>query len=54
MTDGTGAAAPVGGMGDLRLGEIIEPISTRGTDYAHHITTRSPGFSDLRTAGHAT
>ena len=26
------------------------PISIRGADYAHHITTCSPSFSDLPTA----
>ena len=25
----------------------VNPISTRGTDYAHQITTGTPGFSDL-------
>ena len=28
----------------------VNPISTRGTDYAHLITTCTPGFSDLPTA----
>ena len=28
----------------------VNPISTRGTDYAHLITTGTPGFSDLPTA----
>ena len=32
------------------LGRFLNPISTRGTDYAHHITTGSTGFSDLPTA----
>ena len=31
----------------------VNPISTRGgADYAHHITTSPPGFSDLATALH--
>ena len=32
------------------FGRSINPISTRGTDYAHLITTGTPGFSDLPTA----
>ena len=28
----------------------VNPISTGVADYAHHITTCSPGFSDLPTA----
>ena len=28
----------------------FNPILTRGADYAHQITTRSPGFSGLCTA----
>ena len=28
----------------------VNPISTRGAHYAHHITTGPPGFSDLPTA----
>ena len=31
-------------------GGAVNPISTRGTDYAHLITTGTPGFSDLPTA----
>ena len=30
----------------------VKPISARGADYAHHSTTRPPGFSDLATALH--
>ena len=26
--------------------QTVNPISTRGTDYAHHSTTSPPGFSD--------
>ena len=28
----------------------INPISVKDADYAHHITTHPPGFSDLPTA----
>ena len=29
--------------------QLLNPISTRGTDYAHLITTGIPGFSNLPT-----
>ena len=32
------------------FGRSVNPISTRGTDYPHLITTGTPGFSDLPTA----
>ena len=32
------------------LGRPVNPISTRGADYAHHITAGTSGFSDLPTA----
>ena len=32
------------------FGQTVNPISTRGADYAHQSTTSSPGFSDLATA----
>ena len=32
------------------FGRSVNPISTRGTDYVHLITTGTPGFSDLPTA----
>ena len=32
------------------FGRSVNPISTRGTDYAHLITTGTPRFSDLQTA----
>ena len=32
------------------FGQTVNPISTRGADYAHHSTTSPPGFSDLGTA----
>ena len=31
------------------FGISVNPISTRGTDYAHLITTGTPRFSDLPT-----
>ena len=34
------------------FGRSVNPISTRGTDYAHLITSGTPGFSDLPTALH--
>ena len=39
-----------GSMAPLDFGRSVNPISTRGTDYAHLITTGTPGFSDLPTA----
>ena len=38
------------GRGFNDFGRSVNPISTRGTDYAHLITTGTPGFSDLPTA----
>ena len=32
------------------FGRSVNPISTRGTDYAHLITSGTPGFSDLPTS----
>ena len=32
------------------FGRSVNPISTRGTDYAHLITTGTTGFSELPTA----
>jgi hypothetical protein len=32
------------------FGRLVNPISTRGADYAHHITAGIPGFSDRPTA----
>ena len=43
---------PGGAMGAMAhpdFGRSVNPISTRGTDYAHLITTGTPGFSDLPT-----
>ena len=34
-------------MAHLDFGRSINPISTRGTDYAHLLTTGTPRFSDL-------
>ena len=39
-----GASAPP------MFGRTVNPISTRGADYAHHSTSSPPGFSDLATA----
>ena len=43
----------VGGWGNVSppvFGQTVNPISTRGADYAHHSTTSPPKFSDLATA----
>ena len=45
---GSGGAG--GAMALTHLGSSVNPISTRGTDYAHLITTGPLGFSDLPTA----
>ena len=39
-----------GAMAPPVFGRSVNPISTRGTDYTHLITTGTPGFSDLPTA----
>jgi len=39
-----------GAMAHPDFGRSVNPISTRGADYAHLITTGTPGFSDLPTA----
>ena len=39
----------VGGQGGLahpEFGSSVNPITTRGTDYAHHITASPPGFEN--------
>ena len=41
---------PGGAMAPPDFGRSVNPISTRGTDYAHLITTGTPGFSNLPTA----
>ena len=38
-----------GGLGAV-FGQTVNPISTRGADYAHHSTTSPLGFLDLATA----
>ena len=45
---------PGGAMAPPVFGRSVNPISTRGADYAHHITAGTPGFSDLPTALHST
>ena len=45
-----GVLATGGAMAPPDFGRSVNPISTRGTDYVHLITTGSPGFSDLPTA----
>ena len=47
----TGGVFP-GGAGSATMappdfGRSVNPISTRGTDYVHRITTGTPGLSDL-------
>ena len=39
-----------GGAGGADFDRSVNPISTRGTDYANLITNGTPGFSDLPTA----
>ena len=34
----------------MTFGKLVNPISARGTDYAHLITTGTPEFLDLSTA----
>ena len=45
--------SPAGGLGGALappvFGQSVNPISTRGANYAHHSTTSPPGFSDLAT-----
>ena len=33
-------------MDHLDFGRSVNPFSTKGADYAHHITICTPGFSD--------
>ena len=46
-------AVASGGAGEALappvFGKTVNPISTRGADYTHHITTSPPGISDLAT-----
>ena len=45
-----GSAAASGGAGwalaHLEFGSSVNPITTRGADYAHHITASPPGFEN--------
>ena len=37
----------VGGQGGLpEFGSSVNPITTKGADYAHHITASPPGFEN--------
>ena len=45
-----GAGGAGGAMAPPDFGRSVNPISTRWTNYAHLITTGTPGFSDLPTA----
>ena len=52
-TLGRGVVVPGGAGGAMTapdFGRLVNPISTRGTDYAHITTTVTLGFSDLPTA----
>jgi len=40
----------VGAEASSDVGKSVNPISTEGTDYAHHINTAPTKFSDLPTA----
>ena len=44
-----------GGQGGLHpeFGSSVNPIPTRGADYAHHITACPPGFENLTAPLHA-
>ena len=44
VSGGAGGAAP------QEFGSSVNPIPTRGTDYAHPITASTPGFQNLTTA----
>ena len=37
----------VGAMETLEFGRSVNPISTRGADYAHHVKHKHPRLSDL-------
>ena len=49
-TDATNTGLSSLGVPGGDFGRSVNPISTRGTDYAHLITTGTPVFSDLPTA----
>ena len=38
---------PVGKLAHPKFGSSVNPIPTRGADYAHHITACPPGFENL-------
>ena len=44
------AGGAEGAMDKLDFFRSVNPFSAKGADYAHNITTCTPGFSDLRTA----
>ena len=50
QTRGVVPGGAVGAMTPPDFGRSVNPISTRGTDYAHLITTVTPEFSDTPTA----
>ena len=35
-----------GGQGSPGLGSSVNPITTKGADYDHHITASPPGFEN--------
>ena len=41
------AAASGWVLAHLEFGSSVNPITTRGEDYAHHITASPPGFENL-------
>ena len=40
-------AGGLGGLAHPEFGSSVNPILTRGADYAHHITACPPGFENL-------
>ena len=41
-----------GGLAHPDFGSSVNPITTRGADYAHHITASPPGFENPAAALH--
>ena len=39
-----------GTLAPPEFGYYVNPIPTRGADYAHHITASTPGFENLKTS----
>ena len=39
-----------GALAPPEFGSSVNPIPTRGADYAHHITASTPGFENLTTS----